>query len=80
MEPRIRNSPELRAFVEFVAGKGRELHRDLPWRRTHDLHAIWILSNMPNTQVSRMVAGKDYWLASTVDISPPRLQSRLWCV
>ena len=33
---------ELRAFVESVAKKGRELYRDLPWRRTYDPYAIWI--------------------------------------
>ena len=55
MEPASELTPELRAFVEFVAKKGRELYRDLPWRRTYDPYAIWISEVMlQQTQVSRV--------------------------
>ena len=56
-------SPELRAFVEFVAKKGRELYRDLPWRRTYDPYAIWISEVMlQQTQVSRVDGRWQRWL------------------
>lgn len=54
---------ELRAFVEFVAKKGRELYRDLPWRRTYDPYAIWISEVMlQQTQVSRVDGRWQRWL------------------
>ena len=56
-------TPELRAFVEFVAKKGRELYRDLPWRRTYDPYAIWISEVMlQQTQVSRVDSRWQRWL------------------
>ena len=56
-------TPELRAFVEFVAKKGRELYRDLPWRRTYDPYAIWISEVMlQQTQVSRVDGRWQRWL------------------
>ena len=61
---------ELRAFVEFVAKKGCELYRDLPWRRTYDPYAIWISEVMlQQTQVSRVDGRWQRWLEhfSTVD-------------
>ena len=56
-------TPELREFVQFVAQKGRELYRDLPWRRTYDPYAIWISEVMlQQTQVSRVDGRWQRWL------------------
>ena len=56
-------TPELRAFVELVAKKGRELYRDLPWRRTYDPYAIWISEVMlQQTQVSRVDGRWQRWM------------------
>ena len=71
MEPALELTPELRAFVEFVAKKGRELYRDLPWRRTYDPYAIWISEVMlQQTQVSRVDGRWQRWLERfpTVDV------------
>ena len=63
MESASELTPELRAFVEFVAKKGRELYRDLPWRRTYDPYAIWISEVMlQQTQVSRVDGRWQRWL------------------
>ena len=63
MEPASELTPELRAFVEFVDKKGRELYRDLPWRRTYDPYAIWISEVMlQQTQVSRVDGRWQRWL------------------
>ena len=63
MEPASELTSELRAFVEFVAKKGRELYRDLPWRRTYDPYAIWISEVMlQQTQVSRVDGRWQRWL------------------
>ena len=63
MEPASELTPELRAFVEFVAKKGRELYRNLPWRRTYDPYAIWISEVMlQQTQVSRVDGRWQRWL------------------
>lgn len=63
MEPASELTPELRAFVEFVAKKGCELYRDLPWRRTYDPYAIWISEVMlQQTQVSRVDGRWRKWL------------------
>ncbi len=63
MEPASELTPELRAFVEFVAKKGRELYRDLPWRRTYNPYAIWISEVMlQQTQVSRVDGRWQRWL------------------
>lgn len=63
VEPASELTPELRAFVEFVAKKGRELYRDLPWRRTYDPYAIWISEVMlQQTQVSRVDGRWQRWL------------------
>ena len=63
MEPASELTPELRTFVEFVAKKGRELYRDLPWRRTYDPYAIWISEVMlQQTQVSRVDGRWQRWL------------------
>lgn len=56
-------TPELRSFVELVAKEGRELYRDLPWRRTYDPYAIWISEVMlQQTQVSRVDGRWQRWL------------------
>ena len=63
MESASELTPELRVFVEFVAKKGRELYRDLPWRRTYDPYAIWISEVMlQQTQVSRVDGRWQRWL------------------
>ena len=63
VEPASELTPELRAFVEFVAKKGCELYRDLPWRRTYDPYAIWISEVMlQQTQVSRVDGRWRKWL------------------
>jgi len=63
VEPASELTPELRAFVEFVAKKGRELYRDLPWRRTYNPYAIWISEVMlQQTQVSRVDGRWQRWL------------------
>ena len=63
MEPASELTPELHAFVEFVAKKGRELYRDLPWRRTYDPYAIWMSEVMlQQTQVSRVDGRWQRWL------------------
>ena len=63
VEPASELTPELRVFVEFVAKKGRELYRDLPWRRTYDPYAIWISEVMlQQTQVSRVDGCWQRWL------------------
>jgi len=63
VEPASELTPELRAFVEFVAKKGCELYRDLPWRRTYDPYAIWISEVMlQQTQVSRVDGRWQRWL------------------
>ena len=63
VEPASELTPELHAFVEFVAKKGRELYRDLPWRRTYDPYAIWISEVMlQQTQVSRVDGRWQRWL------------------
>ena len=63
MESASELTPELHAFVEFVAKKGRELYRDLPWRRTYDPYAIWISEVMlQQTQVSRVDGRWQKWL------------------
>lgn len=70
MEPASELTPELRAFIEFVAKKGRELYRDLPWRRTYDPYSIWISEVMlQQTQVSRVDGRWQRWLEQfpTVD-------------
>ena len=63
MEPASELTPELRAFVEFVAKKGRELYCDSPCRRTYDPYAIWISEVMlQQTQVSRVDGRWQRWL------------------
>ena len=54
---------ELLAFRATVKERGRELYRDLPWRRTRDPYAIWISEVMlQQTQVSRVDGRWQRWL------------------
>ena len=63
-EPRATPSPEeLLAFRARVLEQGRELYRDLPWRRTRDPYAIWISEVMlQQTQVTRVDGRWQRWL------------------
>lgn len=54
---------ELASFRATVLLRGRELYRDLPWRRTRDPYAIWISEVMlQQTQVSRVDGRWQHWL------------------
>ncbi len=56
-------SAELAAFRHLVLDRGRELYRDLPWRRTHDPYAILLSEVMlQQTQVPRVVPRYERWL------------------
>ena len=53
----------LAAFRATVLARGRELYRDLPWRRTTDPYEIWISEVMlQQTQVSRVDGRWQRWL------------------
>ena len=53
----------LASFRTTVLARGRELYRDLPWRRTRDPYAIWISEVMlQQTQVSRVDGRWQHWL------------------
>lgn len=53
----------LEDFRSFVWGKGIELYRDLPWRRTRDPYAIWLSEVMlQQTQVTRVDGRWQRWL------------------
>ena len=61
--PTAPTSEELLAFRATVRERGRELYRDLPWRRTRDPYAIWISEVMlQQTQVSRVDGRWQRWL------------------
>lgn len=54
---------DLLAFRAFVLERGRELYRDLPWRRTRDPYAVWISEVMlQQTQTSRVDGRWQRWL------------------
>ena len=54
---------DLAAFRSTVLARGRELYRDLPWRRTRDPYAIWISEVMlQQTQISRVDGRWQHWL------------------
>ena len=54
----------LATFVATVAEQGRELYRDLPWRRTRDPYAILVSEVMlQQTQVPRVLVRYEEWLA-----------------
>lgn len=51
-------------LVELVAGRGAELYRDFPWRRTRDPYAILVSEVMlQQTQVARVVPYFERWLS-----------------
>ena len=53
----------LAPFRQNVLRRGRELYRDLPWRRTRDPYEIWISEVMlQQTQVSRVDGRWQRWL------------------
>jgi len=66
--PRPAANPELdlvqlEPFRATVLARGRELYRDLPWRRTRDPYAIWLSEVMlQQTQVSRVDGRWQHWL------------------
>nr|WP_206109082.1 adenine glycosylase [Olsenella sp. SW781] len=50
-------------FRALVLARGRELYRDLPWRRTRDPYAIWISEVMlQQTQTTRVDGRWQRWL------------------
>lgn len=54
---------DLAAFRALVLARGRELYRDLPWRRTRDPYEIWISEVMlQQTQTSRVDGRWQRWL------------------
>jgi A/G-specific adenine glycosylase len=56
-------NPQLESFRALVLERGRELYRDLPWRRTRDPYAIWISEVMlQQTQVVRVDGRWQRWL------------------
>ncbi len=62
--PAVPSPAELAAFRAKVREQGRELYRDLPWRRTTDPYEIWISEVMlQQTQVSRVDGRWQRWLA-----------------
>lgn len=54
---------DLAAFRSRVLERGRELYRDLPWRRTRDPYQIWISEVMlQQTQTTRVDGRWQRWL------------------
>ena len=54
---------DLGDFRALVLARGRELYRDLPWRRTRDPYAIWISEVMlQQTQTTRVDGRWQRWL------------------
>ena len=65
---------DLEAFCDLVRTRGRELYRDLPWRRTYDPYAIWISEVMlQQTQVSRVMDRWQRWLERFPTVDARRL-------
>lgn len=59
----ILSMQNLDSFKSKVWDQGRELYRDLPWRRTRDPYAIWISEVMlQQTQVTRVDGRWQHWL------------------
>ena len=55
---------DLGAFRALVLERGRELYRDLPWRRTQDPYEIWISEVMlQQTQTTRVDGRWQRWLS-----------------
>ena len=62
-EPSEHGRPALEDFRVLVLERGRELYRDLPWRRTRDPYAIWISEvKLPQTQTTRVDGRWQRWL------------------
>ena len=60
--PRL-SAAEITRFCDLVLERGRELYRDLPWRRTDDPYAILLSEVMlQQTQVFRVVPRYERWL------------------
>lgn len=58
-----RGGRALDEFRALVLARGRELYRDLPWRRTRDPYAIWISEVMlQQTQTTRVDGRWQRWL------------------
>lgn len=58
-----RGGRPLDEFRALVLARGRELYRDLPWRRTRDPYAIWISEVMlQQTQTTRVDGRWQRWL------------------
>ena len=54
---------DLERLRATVLARGRELYRDLPWRRTRDPYAIWVSEVMlQQTQVARVDGRWQRWL------------------
>ncbi len=67
MEPSPISTEDFRALV---LERGRELYRDLPWRRTRDPYAIWLSEVMlQQTQVSRVDGRWQRWLERFPDVT-----------
>ena len=54
---------DLAAFRSTVLARGRELYRDLPWRRTRDPYCIWLSEVI--LQQTRVAQGMEYYLRFT---------------
>ena len=62
-EPSGHGTLDLGDFRALVLARGRELYRDLPWRRTRDPYAIWISEVMlQQTQTTRVDGRWQLWL------------------
>ena len=62
-EPSEHGILDLGDFRALVLARGRELYRDLPWRRTRDPYAIWISEVMlQQTQTTRVDGRWQRWL------------------
>ena len=56
-------------FRRLVLARGRELYRDLPWRRPRDPYGIWVSEVMlQQTQVARVDGRWQRWLARFPDV------------
>ena len=64
------DTPDLSAFRANVLERGRELYRDLPWRRTRDPYEIWISEVMlQQTQTTRVDGRWQRWLQRFPSVS-----------
>ncbi len=63
-------SPQLAGFRQLVLERGRELYRDLPWRRSRDPYEVWISEVMlQQTQVSRVDGRWQRWIERFPSVS-----------